>query len=420
MPKTLDLFIETPAWAVPLLKPARYKAAKGGRSGGKSHFFAEAVVEKMVCEPDASVVCIREIQKSLKFSAKRLIEQKIKDLGVGDMFSATLTEIRRKGGSGVCIFQGMQDHTADSVKSLESFDVAWVEEAQKLSRYSLDLLRPTIRKPGSELWFSWNPCWDDDPVDAFFGKTRPKDAIVVAVNATDNPFLSDVARMEMAEDQRHRSAEDYAHIWLGDYKSISNEQVFGGKCRIAEFAPGPGWDGPYYGADWGFGSDPTAAIMAWVHDGRLWLERESYQWGCELDDLPDRWTADLPGIDRHVVRADSSQPQSISYVRRHGIAGLKAADKWPGSVEDGITYLKNYREIVIHPRCEWMIYESRRYRYKVNAAGDPLPAINDADNHLWDALRYALAPLIQGGPTAIEFGTTGVPRVGHQLDGWTL
>ena len=416
----LELDIETPRWAMPLLQPARYKVAKGGRAGGKSHFFAELIVVRMVCDPDCSVVCVREIQKSLKFSVKRLIEQKIEALGVGHLFDITLTEIRRKGGSGVCIFQGMQDHTADSVKSLENFDILWGEEAQRLSRYSLDLLRPTIRKPGSELWFSFNPCWPDDPVDRFFTETCPDDAIVVTVNAPDNPFLSEVARAEMLEDQRHRPAEEYAHIWLGAHKSISKEQVLGGKCRIAEFEPGIDWDGPYYGADWGFGPDPTAAVLCWVHDGRLWVERESYEWGLELDHIADRWQSDLPGIERHVVRCDSAQPQSISYVKRHGIPSATGATKWPGSVEDGVTFLRNYREIVIHPRCEWMIYESRRYRYKTNAAGDPLPQIVDADNHLIDCLRYALEPLISNSAIKIEARSIGTPRFGHRLGNYGL
>ena len=416
----IELEIPTPSWAELLLNPARYKVAKGGRSGGKSHFFAELAVERMVCDPNCAIVCIREIQKSLKFSAKRLIEQKISALKVDDLFDITLTEIRRKNGSGVCIFQGMQDHTADSVKSLESFDVAWVEEAQRLSRYSLDLLRPTIRKPGSELWFSFNPCWPDDPVDRFFNETRPTDAIIVTVNAPDNPFLSDVARQEMIEDQRHRPAEEYAHIWLGEHKSISKEQIFAGKCRIAEFIPAPDWDGPYYGADWGFGPDPTAAVLCWVHDGRLWVERESYEWGLELDQVADRWQRDLPGIEQHVVRCDCAQPQSISYVKRHGIPAAVGAAKWAGSVEDGIAFLRNYREIVIHPQCEWTIYESRRYRYKTNAAGDILPSIVDADNHLWDCLRYALEPLISNSAIKIEARSIGQPRIGHRLGNYSL
>src|SRR5690625_4607712 len=109
----MQIEIATPRWAVPLLAPARYKGAKGGRGSGKSHFYAELAVETMVADPDHRFVCIREVQKSLKFSVKELVENKIRALGVSHLFEITLTEIRRVGGNGIMIFQGMQDHTAD-------------------------------------------------------------------------------------------------------------------------------------------------------------------------------------------------------------------------------------------------------------------------------------------------------------------
>ena len=134
----MNLEIDVPAWAEPLLVPSRYKGAKGGRSSGKSHFMAERLVLKHIEHEDFSSVCIREIQKSLQFSAKRLIEAKIRKFGVAHLFDITAKEIRRIGGTGIIIFQGMQDHTAESIKSLEDFDLAWVEEAQSLSQRSLD------------------------------------------------------------------------------------------------------------------------------------------------------------------------------------------------------------------------------------------------------------------------------------------
>ena len=164
----MNLQIQTPRWCLPLLKPSRYKGAKGGRGSGKSHFFAELLVESMVMDASLQAVCIREIQKSLKFSAKKLIEDKIRSLNVSHMFDVTINEIRRIGGEGIVIFQGMQDHTADSVKSLEGFNVCWVEEAQSLSKRSMELLLPTIRAPESEIWFGWNPENDYDPVDLLF------------------------------------------------------------------------------------------------------------------------------------------------------------------------------------------------------------------------------------------------------------
>jgi hypothetical protein len=229
----LDLEIPTPRWALPLTATetstgaiVRYLGAWGGRGSGKSHEFAGKVVEAMVADPDCSVVCIREIQKSLTLSAKKLIEAKIEQFGVGHMFDVLKTEIRRVGGKGICIFQGMQDHTADSVKSLEGFDIAWVEEAQSLSQRSMDLLRPTIRKEGSQIWFSWNPRRRSDPVERLLrGPKGPRsDAIVVRANYTDNPWLPDTLRRE-AEDDRITDPEGFAHTWLGDYENMGSKVV---------------------------------------------------------------------------------------------------------------------------------------------------------------------------------------------------
>ena len=168
--ETPEIKRDIPRWAIPFRQPARYKGASGGRSSGKSHFFAEEAVEAMVNDPSLRFVCIREVQRSLKFSAKSLIESKIWALGVGHLFTVLEREIRRNDGTGVMIFEGMQDHTSESIKSLEGFGRAWVEEAQSISQRSLDLLLPTIRAEGSEIWFSWNPNQPTDPVDAFFRK----------------------------------------------------------------------------------------------------------------------------------------------------------------------------------------------------------------------------------------------------------
>lgn len=184
------------------------------------------VVEAMVADPDCGVVCIREIQKSLTLSAKKLIEAKIEGFGVGHLFDVLKTEIRRIGGKGICIFQGMQDHTADSVKSLEGFDIAWVEEAQSLSQRSMDLLRPTIRKEGSQIWFSWNPRRRGDPVERLLrGPKGPRrDAIVVKANYMDNPWLPETLRRE-AEDDREMNPDGFGHTWLGDYENVGSKVV---------------------------------------------------------------------------------------------------------------------------------------------------------------------------------------------------
>lgn len=167
--------------------------------------------------PGTRVACIREVQKSLKESVKRLIEDKIERLGVSSMFGIFQDHITTPG-KGLMLFQGMQDHTAESIKSLEGFRIAYWEEAQSATERSLELLRPTIRAPGSELWFAWNPRSKNDPVDALLrGKAKPANAIVVESNYRDNPFFPPELEAERLHDKEHKP-DRYAHIWEGDYE----------------------------------------------------------------------------------------------------------------------------------------------------------------------------------------------------------
>jgi len=395
--KSLTLRRSVPRWALPLHQPARYKGARGGRASGKSHEFAALAVEAMVKDPHLRFVCIREVQRSLKFSAKALIESKIRELGMSHLFDVLQSEIRRRGGNGVMIFEGMQDHTADSLKSLEGFGRAWVEEAQSLSKRSMDLLLPTIREPNSEIWFSWNPENDHDPIDTLLVANQPPNAVVVAVNYTDNPWVTSEMQEE-AERMRRLDPDAYSHIWLGGYNKRSDSQVLAGKFVVDEFEPLPSWDGPYYGADWGFSQDPTVLVRLWRADGRLWLDYDTGGVGIELDALPALF-ATVPGAREHVIRADSARPETIAHMVSRGFR-VQAAPKWAGSVQDGIAWIRGHEQIVIHPRCRRALEEARLWSYKVDRmTGDPLPVLADAHNHVWDAVRYACAPLIKNAPT---------------------
>lgn len=209
----------------------RYKGASGGRASGKSHWFAEEAVEAMVLDPNLRFVCIREVQKSLEFSVKSLVESKIRQLGVAGHFDAKATEIRRVGGSGLMIFEGMQDHTADSIKSLEGFGRAWVEEAQSISKRSLDLLLPTIRADRSEIWFSWNPESPTDPIDAFFAG-KPTGSVHVHTTYRDNPFCPSVMRDEAAR-LKEADPESYDHIWGGGYFLGGHGRVYSSFSGLA-------------------------------------------------------------------------------------------------------------------------------------------------------------------------------------------
>jgi phage terminase large subunit len=391
-----QLNIQTPPWALPLLEPKRYKGAHGGRGSGKSHFFGELAIEKMIMDPDTSIVCIREIQRSLKFSAKKLLENKIRKLGVMHLFDITQIEIRRKEGTGIIIFQGMQDHTADSIKSLEDFDVAWVEEAQGLSARSLKLLRPTIRNPNSELWFSWNPDLPEDPVDSLLrgpNALPPSEATVVEVNFGDNPFLPDTLYNEMLGD-RKRDPDGFNHVWEGGYNTRSESQIFNGKWVVDEFKPKASWGRPYFGADWGFSQDPTVLMKSWVYENTLYIEDEAWGIGVDIEDTPALFD-EITGSRKYMIRADCSRPETINHVKNKGFQ-IKGTAKWKGNVEDGITYIRSFDKIVIHPRCKHMLDEARLYSYKIcKRTQDILPDIIDKNNHCWDAMRYALDPLVR-------------------------
>lgn len=229
------LVINTARVFKPLLAPARYKGAHGGRGSGKSHFFAELLIEDSLRERSLRSVCIREVQKDLKDSAKRLIEDKLLALGLGeaDGFKVFKTEIQTPG-DGIIIFQGMQDHTAESIKSLEGFKRAWIEEAQSLSPTSLSLLRPTIRDEGSELWFSWNPRRKSDPVDKMLrGQEKPTGAVVVEANWKDNKWFPKVLEQERLDCLR-TSPDQYAHIWQGDYASVLAGSYFAAELANAK------------------------------------------------------------------------------------------------------------------------------------------------------------------------------------------
>lgn len=380
------LQIQTPRVFVPLLQDGRYKGVHGGRGSGKSHNFAEMLIEECIREK-TDAVCLREVQKSLKFSVKKLLENKIQSMNAGAYFEVQNEQIKSSLG-GVIIFQGMQDHTSDSIKSLEGFKIAWFEEAQTASQRSLDLLRPTIRAPGSQLWFSWNPRFKTDPIDQLLrGPTPPPGAIVVEANYMDNPWLPAELLEEMEYDKR-RDPDKYAHVWLGKYQSNTSARVFK-NWAIDEFEVDP-TAVIRQGADWGFSVDPTVLVQAYIVGRKLYIPHEAYRVGCEIVDTPALFMS-LPDAEKWPMTADSARPETISHLRKNGFPKITAAVKGPKSVEEGIGFLQGF-DIVVHPRCKHTIDELTLYSYKTDPLDESkiLPVLADKDNHVMDALRYAL------------------------------
>lgn len=380
----MDLVLETPEVFEPLLYPSRYKGIHGGRGSGKSHFFAELLIERsLMSKTDA--VCIRENQKSLDQSVKKLLEHKIQSLNAGAYFEVQDAKIKSSLG-GVIIFQGMASHTAESIKSLEGYDIAWVEEAQTLSQKSLDMLRPTIRKEGSEIWFSWNPRLATDPVDVLLrGETPPPNSIIVEANWYDNPRFPSTLQAEMEYDQK-RDPDKYRHVWLGQYQQNSEARVF--KNWSIEDCEAPPSAVFRYGADWGFSIDPSVLVRCWIDGKRLYVDHEAYMVGCEIDALPSLFMS-VPDAEKWPIVADSARPETISYMRKHGFPKILPAIKGARSLEEGVEFLKSF-DIVVHPRCKHLIDELTLYSYKTDPlTGLVIPQLEDKDNHVIDALRYA-------------------------------
>jgi phage terminase large subunit len=348
--------------------------------------FAELMIEAHIIDANSRSVCVREVQKSLGQSVKRLLELKIQELNAGAYFEVQEAQIKAKNGQGLIIFQGMQNHTADSIKSLEGYDRAWVEEAQSLSQRSLDLLRPTIRKPNSELWFTWNPSQATDPVDVLLrGATPPKDSIILPVNYDNNPWFPNVLKDEMEYDKR-RYPDKYMHVWRGEYVRNSETRVFK-NWKIEDFeAPRDALH--RLGADWGFSVDPTVLVRCHIIGRTLYVDYEAYMVGCEITSTPDLFMT-VPESEKWPLIADSARPETISHMRRNGYPKIMAAVKGPKSLEEGIEWLKSY-DIIVHSRCIHTIDELTLYSYKQDPLTNQIiPVLEDKQNHVIDALRYA-------------------------------
>lgn len=377
------LSLPTPRKFLPLIQSSRYKGIYGGRGKGASHFFAELLIERCIMQK-TDWVCLREVQKTLDQSVKKLLENKIQKLGLGSYFEVQQNKIKTPYG-GVITFAGMQDHTAESIKSLEGYDGAWFEEAQSCSQRSLDLLIPTIRKDGSEIWFSWNPEQETDPIDKFLRKDPPPNAITVFASYKDNPFLPKVLIDEL-EWMKSRDYQKYLHIWEGEY-NVNSDAVIFKNWKVEEFEAVES-DIFRLGADWGFSIDPSVLVRCFTRGRTLYVDYEAFLVGCEIENLPELFFS-IPDSEKWPIVADSQRPDTISYMQKHGFPRMRPAVKGLKSVEEGINFLQGY-DIVVHPRCVHTIDELKNYKYKVDPlTNDVLPIIEDKNNHVIDSLRYA-------------------------------
>jgi len=370
---------------------SRYFCFYGGRAGMKSWAVAQALIMRAVNEK-LLIVCTREIQNSISDSVLRLLSDTIERLGVTHLFTIQKNTIIGASGSEF-IFKGLNGMTIDSIKSLEGADICWVEEAHSVSERSWSILIPTIRKPGSQIYITFNPDLITDPVYQRFVLNTPPRTYLQKVNYLQNIFCPQEAKDE-AEYQRRVSYDDYAHIWLGEVRQHSNAQVFKDKFRVESFEVTPDYGAPIQGADWGFSTDPTTLVRLYIKGRTLYIRNEAYKVGCEVDDTPALFDR-VENSRAYVIRADNARPELISYMSRSGFK-IKAAEKWPGCVEDRVSFMRNFEQIIIHPECKHTAEEFRLYSYKTEKrTGDILPALEDKNNHCIDAIGYAITPLIK-------------------------
>jgi phage terminase large subunit len=387
-----------PHWSENLFRPKRYKVAHGGRGSGKSFTFTDALIVKALTEK-VRVLCAREFQNSISDSVHRLLSKRIEDLGLSAYFTIQRDTISSTNGSEFT-FKGLR-HNSESIKSTAGINICWIEEAQTISQESLDILIPTIREPDSEIWMTMNPRLESDPVYRLFIANEHPDAFLFKVNYTENihfPKVLEAERRLMLE----RDPALYRHVWEGECLTHTDAQVFKDKWVVRDFTP-ENWKLPFYGMDFGFSQDPTACVKVWVHDETLYIEKEAVKVGLELDDTADYIKGFMPEIENGIIRADCARPESISYLKRHGLPRIQAVKKWSGSVEDGITHMRSYKRIVVHPRCTHTINEMMLYSYKVDQrSGDITTAIVDKHNHVIDACRYGLEPLMKRKFTFVD------------------
>jgi phage terminase large subunit len=424
--------VDFPRKMQPLFRPKRYKIIPGGRGGAKSWSIARALL--LICaKKKTRVLCGRETQVSITESVHKLLKDQIDALGLKSIYDVQKTVIRCRRTGSDFIFVGIKNDP-DKLKSTEGVDICWVEEAHKVSEESWKILIPTIRKDGSEIWISFNPDQETDPTSKRFLLNPPIDSVTIEANWQDNPWFPETLRKEKDYDYRV-DPESAAHVWGGKFRKGSQAQIFGPRKYpdgttqpvyvVEEFTPfikaqdgktdilKPGWTGPYFGGDWGFSPDPITLVKCWLDRTKVYVEREAYAVAIEVPEIAALY-ASIPGANDHVIRADNARPELISYMANVcSVCGVHAdahqnqkhsfvpyniipAEKWPGSVEDGIGWLRGHEQIVIHPRCLHTEEEARLYRKKTDPiTGDVLPIIIDKHNHCWDSIRYAFQPMIK-------------------------
>lgn len=389
--------IQTPTKLIPAfdnLSKAIYDVIVmyGGRGGAKSQALANLGIMESYID-NGVILCCREVQRSISDSIYSMIVSAIENLNLTHDFEILKHEITNKTTGSRFIFAGLK-HNVTAIKSIDRLRVVLVDEAENVSQDSWDILLPTPRYGDTRIYVVFNPRFEDDPTYQIFVKTPHPSKLVIKINWQDNPWfpksLDNVRRRDLLGDMGR-----YAWIWEGEFLQISDASILAKKIVSYSFDVGDMGE-PLIGIDWGFSNDPTAVVECYVVDNVLYIYNANSKVGLELDDTADWLKKSVPKIAKFVSRADNARPETISKVKRDGIALVKPCNKWKGSIEDGIAYLQGFRQIVIHPQADSCRAELVAYSFKKDRFGEITATPEDKDNHYADALRYALEPLIRG------------------------
>lgn len=383
-----------------LLFPKSRKIIYGGRGSAKTRTIASILTEAIRAN-DKRCVCLREVLKTLSTSCYKEIEDEVDRRGLrNEQMKVTNRDFRSYLGRGECWFVGMRNNVT-GMKGLANIDIAWLEEVQDMSLLSWDTIDNTVRAPGSEVWCSFNPDKESDPawselvapyhahmVDGIY---EDDEVLIIECNHMHNPWFNDTTLPAKMQKMKERDYDRYLWIYEGKFNRNSKVEVMNGKWEVEEFEPQAHWSGPYIGGDWGFSQDPATLVKLWIDDINedLYIEYEAWGIGVELDEIPQFYER-VPGYNDSKIWADNSQPATISHVKNKGI-DIGGAEKWQGSIQDGVAYLRSFKNIYIHPRCTHTKYEFEHYKHKVDPKTEEiLTDIVDKDNHCCDAIRYAL------------------------------
>ncbi len=381
----------------PLFEPWRYKVAHGGRGGAKSWGFARALLI-LGAKTKLRILCTREVQKSIKDSVHKLLSDQIQALGLGKFYEVQANVIKGANGTEF-LFAGLSDLTAESIKSFEGVDRVWCEEAQAISKRSWDILIPTIRKDGSEIWISLNPELDTDETYVRFIQSPPPDAVVIQINYPDNPWFPEVLEKERQHAKATMTDADYQNIWEGKCRpavtgAIYAEEVadMASSGRICDVAYDPSFK---VHVIWDLGwNDSMSLVLVQRHLSTIrvieYLE-DSHKtldwWSAELRKRNFNWgTLWLPHDGQH---CDYKTGKSAKELLEAANWSVEITPNLP--VESGIrTARMALKQTYIDKTKAARLVEClKRYRRGVPAStGEPGNPIHDEWSHGADAYRY--------------------------------